>query len=84
MMDWSCVDYLWIIGMFFYQLFRLSFWRHPFTAEDPLVNNWFFQICSDLEENKLIHISMLGKFPEKFHFWVNYLFKNMQCGEFNI
>ncbi len=28
--------YLWIIVMF-YQLFGLSFWRHPFTAEDPLV-----------------------------------------------
>ncbi len=23
----------------FYQLSGLSFWRHPFTAEDPLVNN---------------------------------------------
>ncbi len=22
----------------FYQLFRISFWRHPFTAEDPLVS----------------------------------------------
>ncbi len=30
-MDWSGVDYLWIIVMF-YQLFGLSFWRHPFTA----------------------------------------------------
>ncbi len=28
---------VWIIVMF-YQLFRLSFWRHPFTAEDPLVS----------------------------------------------
>ncbi len=34
-MNWSCVDYLWIIVM---QLFALSFWRHPFTAEDPLVS----------------------------------------------
>ncbi len=24
----------------FYQLFGLSFWRHPFTAEDPLVSKW--------------------------------------------
>ncbi len=30
-MDWSHVDYLFIIFMF-YQLFGLSFWRHPFTA----------------------------------------------------
>ncbi len=35
-MDWSGVDYLWC----FYQLFGLSFWRHPFTAEDPLVSKW--------------------------------------------
>ncbi len=27
----------------FYQLFGLSFWRHPFTAEDPLVREW----CND-------------------------------------
>ncbi len=25
----------------FYQLFGLSFWRHPFTAEDPLVSKWW-------------------------------------------
>ncbi len=24
----------------FYQLFGLSFWRHPFTAEDPLLRHW--------------------------------------------
>ncbi len=39
----------------FYQLFGLSFWRHPFTAEDPLVNTWcnakFLQICSNEETN---------------------------------
>ncbi len=28
-MDWSGADYLWC----FYQLFGLSFWWHPFTAE---------------------------------------------------
>ncbi len=39
----------------FYQLFGLSFWRHPFTAEDPLVSKWcnatFLQISSDEETN---------------------------------
>ncbi len=51
-MDWSGVDYLWVIVMF-YQLFGLSFWRHPFTAEDPLVSKW----CSaKLWINKLIYI----------------------------
>ncbi len=42
----------------FYQLFRLSFWRHPFTAEDPMVSKWcdakFLQIFSD--EEKLIYM----------------------------
>ncbi len=37
----------------FYQLFGLSFWRHPFTADDPLLsksyNAKFLQICSDKE-----------------------------------
>ncbi len=47
-MDWSGVDYLWVIVMF-YQLFG----RHPFTAEDPLVSKW----CSaKLWINKLIYI----------------------------
>ncbi len=40
----------------FYQLFELSFWQHPFTAEDPLLNKWgnatFLQIYSDEETNK--------------------------------
>ncbi len=39
----------------FYQLFGLSFWRHPFTAEDPLVSKWcnatFLQTCSDEQTN---------------------------------
>ncbi len=42
----------------FNQLFGLSFWRHPFTTEYPLVSKWsnatFLQICSD--EEKLIYI----------------------------
>ncbi len=33
--DGSGVVHLCFIVMF-YQLFGLSFWRHPFTAEDPL------------------------------------------------
>ncbi len=41
----------------FYQLFGLSFWRHPFIAVDPLVskrfNATFLQICSDEEQTNL-------------------------------
>ncbi len=49
-MDWSYLDYLWITVMF-YQLFGLSFWRHPFTAEDLLVSNYNAKL---LQINKLI------------------------------
>ncbi len=46
---WITCGLLW----WFYQLFGLSFWRHPFTAEDPLVSKWcnskFLQICSHEE-----------------------------------
>ncbi len=45
LMNWS--GWLWC---FYYQLFGLSFWRHPFTAEHPLMSkscNAAFQICSD-------------------------------------
>ncbi len=41
----------------FYQLFELSFWRHPFTADNPLVSKWcnakFIQICYYEETNKV-------------------------------
>ncbi len=36
-MVWITCGLLWC----FYQLFGLSFWRHPFTAEDPLVSKWW-------------------------------------------
>ncbi len=56
-MDWSGVDYCGLLWCF-YQLFRLSFWRHPFTAEHPLLRHWcndtFLQIWW---RNKLISIS---------------------------
>ncbi len=51
-------EVIWIIcGLLwcFYELFGLSFWRHPYTAEDPLVSKrWnapFLQICFDEETN---------------------------------
>ncbi len=73
---WITCGLLWC----FYQLFGLSFWRHPFTAEDPLVNQWcnakFLQICSDEETNSSILNDMrVSTFSASFHFWVNYSFK---------
>ncbi len=34
---WITCELLWC----FYQLFGLSFWRHPFTAEHPLLRQWW-------------------------------------------
>ncbi len=67
---WITCGLLWC----FYQLFGLSFWRHPFTAEEPLVSKWcnatFLQIWW---RNKLIYILAWGWVH--FYFWVNYSFK---------
>ncbi len=51
----------------FYQVFELSFWRHPFTAEDPLMSMWIL-ICSD--EEKLMRVSkfsFLGELAYSFN-----------------
>ncbi len=85
-MDWSGVDYLWFIVMF-NQLFGLSFWRHPFTAEDPLLsklcNAAFLQlwwrnilvcILDDLRESKRT-AALFVLFVLGGIFWVNYSFK---------
>ncbi len=74
LMDWSGVDYCDVF-------IRLSFWRHPFTAEDLLLRHWcnatFLQIWW---RNKLIYILdglRLRTVSVKFHFWLNYSFKKV-------
>ncbi len=63
-----------------YQLFGLSFWRHPYTAEDLLVKKWcnhkFLQICSDEETNLSTDGLRVNTFSANFHFWVNYSFES--------
>ncbi len=68
---WITCGLLWC----FYQMFGLSFWRHPFTAEHPLLRHWcnatFLQIWW---RNKLIYILddlRMRAFLAHFHFWVN-------------
>ncbi len=74
-MDWSNVDYLRIIVMF-YQLFVFSFWRYPLTIEDPLLSKWcnahFLQIRSGEETN--LHLQWPEGEFSKFHFGVSYSF----------
>ncbi len=72
---WITCGLLWC----FYQLFGLSFWRHPFTAEHPLLRHWcsatFLQIWW---RNKVIYVLYdlrVITFSANYHFWVNYAFK---------
>ncbi len=65
---WITCGLLWC----FYQLFGLLFWRHPFTAEHPLMSEWcnatFLQIWW---RNKLIYILdslKVSTFSANFHF----------------
>ncbi len=46
----SCCGLLWC----FYQLFGLSFWRHPFTSEYPLVSKW----CNAFNEGNLFNATV--------------------------
>ncbi len=77
---WITCGLLWC----FYQLFGFSFWRHPFTADDPLVSKWcnatFLQICSNEETNSstswmawgwliVRKFSLLGKLFLQGHGW---------------
>ncbi len=67
-MDWSGVDYCDV-------LIRLSFWRHPFTAEHPLRRHWCSATLFWLR-NKLIYILYdlkVSTFLENLHFWVKLL-----------
>ncbi len=76
----SFVLLLWITcGLFwcFYQLFELSFWRHPFTAEHPLVSFslknhssciWTFAsiiACMQAKANILCHWQQICRYSLK-------------------
>ncbi len=58
---------VWII-VIFYQLFGLSFWRHPFTAEHPLLRQTTHPDLDGLRVNT---------FSANFHFWANYSLKSI-------
>ncbi len=64
-MDWSHVDYFWITVMFLAAI--VTFWRHPFAAENPLVSKWcnakLLQICSSEEKNAWEFSLLDDQFP---------------------
>ncbi len=50
---WITCGLLWCL----YQLFGLSFWRHPFTSEAPLVSKWWnAKFLHSMKKNRLIYI----------------------------
>ncbi len=74
---WITCGLLWC----FYQLFGLSFWRYPFTAEDPLVSKWwnaaFLQIWW---RNKLTYIwdgLRVSAFSANVRFQIIHSFNNL-------
>ncbi len=81
-MDWGGVDYCDVIISCLD-----SFWRHPFTAEDPLLSKWrnatFLQIFSDEETNSSTSW-MASAFVANVHIWVNYLTKKNLMSWFKV
>ncbi len=72
---WITCGLLWC----FYHLFGLSFWRHPFTAEHPLLSKW----CNDTFLQIYIMDGLrVNIFSANFHFWVNYSFKYLPLFQF--
>ncbi len=62
-----------------YQLFGLSFWRHPFTAEDSLVSKWWNATFLQTSwGNKLTTSWPEG--GQRVYFWVNYSFNPVVPG----
>ncbi len=63
---WITCGLLWC----FYQMFGLSFWRHPFTAVDP----WdvMLHFSKSVQWTNKLDGLRVRTFPANFHFWVNY------------
>ncbi len=78
--DVKCYYELWTRGKGFWII--VIFWRHPFTAEDPLVSKWcnatFLQNCSHDEINSStswmswgwVHFSLSFLYLIFFFFWL--------------
>ncbi len=73
---WIACGLLWCL----YQLFGLSFWWHPFTAEDPLVSKWcnvtFLQILLKKHSSTTWMTWGGSKLSANFYFWMIYSSKS--------
>ncbi len=72
----TLIDGLVLCGLLwcFYQLFELSFWRHPFTT-DEWASDAILNLSKYVPMNKLIYIldgPRVRKLSPNFHFQVNY------------
>ncbi len=74
---WITCGLLWC----FYQLFGLSFWWHPFTAEDTLVIKWcnaeFLKICSNKDTKASRYWMAWGWVQQK---WIMTVFETLTSG----
>ncbi len=63
---WFTCGLLWC----FHQLFGLSFWWHPFTEENPLVNKWYIIECIHIfsVESKTFFFIWINKQIHVIHF----------------
>jgi len=77
-----CTGVMWITcGLLwcFYQLFGLSFWRHPFTAGDSLVSEWCnAKLIRFWWRNKIILYGLrVTTFDINFTLTLNYIFESL-------
>ncbi len=76
-----CMQFMWITCALlwcFYEFFGLSFWRHPFTAENLLVRKWCnakFTVPMKKKINEILDGLRMSTFSAILNFWVNYYFK---------
>ncbi len=73
---------VWITCVLLRCFYQLSFWRHPFTAEDPLVKLWCIFPSLFWWRNKLIYILYglkMSKGFSKYIFFVRAIALNFAC-----
>ncbi len=75
-MDWSGVDYLWIIVMFLSAVWTLIL-TAPIHCKGSIAEQVMecFPKTDEETNSKILDGLRVSKFSANFHFWVNYSFK---------